>query len=168
MKSCIIGHPNQSLKLTNFQFYQSLDNGENHVLHIICIRWFSNEVKYHFTHSIAIHVFFPVKLFILAIYPFFFWDLRLFICECSLIGEFNPFTFKVVIVMWGLNADILILFSGCSLFPSFLFLCISDCHFILVVFWGRFLSFLFFCELWLYSDFLFSGYREDCMKDILF
>ena len=60
-----------------------------------------------------------------------------------LIGEFNPFTFRVIIDKWGLGTALLSLVFGCSLSPLFLFPCVSVCHFSLVVFYDIFDSSFF-------------------------
>ena len=58
-----------------------------------------------------------------------------------------------------------LLFSGCFIFLLFLFPCISDCHFSLVVFCDVFLSFLFIYDLQLFFDFLSSCYHEVFITD---
>ena len=54
---------------------------------------------------------------------------------CLLIGEFNPFIFRVLINENAVLSFYLFLFSGCSISLLFLFACASLCHFSLVVFY---------------------------------
>ena len=63
---------------------------------------------------------------------------------CLLIHEFNQFTFRVIIDKWELSNAILsfIFWLLCISVVSF-FVCISVCHFIFMVFYDVFLSFLF-------------------------
>ena len=60
----------------------------------------------------------------------------------------------------------------CSFAASFallLFLvpCVLDYQFSLVVLYDGFLSFLFIYRMCLCSDYLFSGYHEVCIKDLI-
>ena len=57
-----------------------------------------------------------------------------------------------------------LLFAGCSVFPLFLSPCISDCQSSLEVVYDGFLSIYHLCVC---SDFLFSGYCEVFIKDLI-
>ena len=125
-------------------------------------------LEYHFPslHSEAMFVFKAEMYFLEAAYC---WVLF-----------FNPSSHSVfwledsinlylewLLIYEGLILPFYLLFSGCSIFPLFVFHSISDCHFSLVVFCDGFLSLLFIYELWFCSDFLFSGYHEVCIKYLI-
>ena len=77
---------------------------------------------------------------------------------CLLIGEFNSFTFRVTIDRWGLSTVILS-FVLWMFYISIFFVCISVCHFVLVVFYDIFQFSLFYisclCSMFSWLDFLF-------------
>ena len=85
---------------------------------------------------------------------------------CLLIGKLNPFTFRVIMDICGLNSVIYLLFSGFSIFLFIHFPCISVYHFTLVVLCDVFLRFLFFMFSTLLWVFVFCGYHEVCIKDL--
>ena len=60
------------------------------------------------------------------------------------------------------------LFSGSFAFPLFLIPFVSDCQFSLVVLSYDSSSFLFVYCMWFCFDYLFSGYLEVCIKDIVY
>lgn len=79
----------------------------------------------------------------------------------SVTGKFNPFTLKVITDKWALST----LFSGCSVFPLFLF---PEFLSAILVWW---FSVFFFCLfvsssriLCVCSRILFCGYHEICVK----
>ena len=78
---------------------------------------------------------------------------------CLFIGEFHPFTFRVIIDIWGLMLPFYHSFSGSPAFPLFLLLCILVYQLSYVVFDVVFPCFRLIYYLCLCSAFLFSGYH---------
>ena len=86
---------------------------------------------------------------------------------CLLIGEFTPFTFRVIIGKWGLTTAIL------SFVFWFLYITVVafSLYFSLSSWFGGFLwfffSFLLFYVYCLCSRFMFCGYHEVCIKRLV-
>ena len=85
---------------------------------------------------------------------------------CLLIGDVNPFIFRVIMINENLGLPFHLLFSSCSI-PPFLSSLVFLSAIFVWVFLGYFSHFLLFCVSCLCSRCMFCGHHEICIKRLI-